>query len=503
MNTTLKKVISVIASAAFLTASSAVGVFAADGVDYKINSTYQNVDWSAYNQYKADLHGHSTASDGGQSKKETIETHYGYGFDIMALTDHGTVDSGWDTLSSNRIIRIGTVIKNGNRSVEPLFPSGITADGKKYTYENDYYRQYGEDGSAGHAMLRVPFGNEQNPTSFNNAHVNTWFVDYGHNVLGGTSDYITPIKNADELGGLSVINHPGEYSGARDEACFEDAYDMDNIHYRYVVNKFANILTSYNSCLGIDINSKGDFRTRYDRKLWDLLLQKAVPTGRNVYAIATSDSHAASIVNSGYTVMLMPELTQSALRASMENGEFFAASRYIGSREELNAWACELKEAGKGGALASELEQAVNAIYAEEAQGKQQTIYQFDENAEAPKVTGVYIDEADDTITINTRDAYMVHWVADGEFIASGNTIDLDDYSDKIGSYVRAEIIGEGGVLYSQAFTLEYDGAPQASQEKFVDFGCAASFICDGIVRLLANILEYCGIVDFIWMFIK
>ena len=61
-------------------------------------------------------------------------------------------------------------------------------------------------------MLRVPYGIENNPTSFNNSHVNSWFVDYGNGVLGGTSDYETPIKNVEELGGLSVINHPGEYT---------------------------------------------------------------------------------------------------------------------------------------------------------------------------------------------------------------------------------------------------------------------------------------------------
>ena len=57
-------------------------------------------------------------------------------------------------------------------------------------------------------MLRVPYGVENNPTSFNNAHVNSWFVDYGHKVIGGTSNYERPISNVDKLGGLSVINHP-------------------------------------------------------------------------------------------------------------------------------------------------------------------------------------------------------------------------------------------------------------------------------------------------------
>ena len=40
------------------------------------------------------------------------------------------------------------------------------------------------------------------------------------------------------------------------------------------------------------------------------------------------------------------------------------------------------------------------------------------------------------------------------------STIDLDDYSEKLGTYVRAEAFGEGGTVYTQAFVLSYDGQP-------------------------------------------
>ena len=503
MNIFVKKAISVITSTALLASCSAVAAFAAIDVDYTINSTYQDVNWSTYNQYKADLHSHSTASDGSSPKQETIEAHYSYGFDIMALTDHGTVDYGWDSTEVNRLVRAGMLIKNGKLPLGELSSSGTTADGKKYTYENDYYTQYEADGTAGNAMMRVPFGNEQNPTSFNNAHVCTWFADYGNNTVGGTSDYETPIKNVDALGGLSVINHPGEYSGARNESSIDDAYNMDNIKYKYVVNKFANLLESYPSCLGIDVNSKGDYRTRYDRKLWDILLEKVVPTGRNVFALATSDSHRVSIINSGYTIMCMPEKTADALKSCMQNGEFFAGSRYIGSKVELGSWVSELQASGKAQTLSENMLEAYNAIDAEEQNGEQDTIFQFDENAVAPKVTGVSVDENDDEITISTKDAYMVHWIADGKVIATGNSIDLDDYSDSIGSYVRAEILGEGGVLYTQAFTLEYDNAPTAESNHFYDLGAVTTVLADTVVKVLADILEKSGIISILLLLNK
>ncbi len=491
----LKKIFAVMLAMVMLATGTAVGAYAAGDVDYKINSTYANVDWSTVNQYKSDLHSHSTVSDGDQTIRQQVEKHYEHGFDIMALSDHGTVDYGWDKDTEAETIRVVLSIKEGNRPIDPLKASGTTDAGAAYTYADDYYKQYDENGNALHTMMRVPFANEQNPTSFNNAHVNTWFVDYGNDVVGGTSDYETPIRNVDKLGGLSIINHPGEYSNARDEECYEDAYDMNNIHYKYVVNKFANLLLKYDSCLGIDINSKGDGRTRFDRKLWDILLQKVVPHGRNVYAIATSDAHNPDIVNSGYTWMCMPELTTDALRACMENGEFFAASYYMGSREEIKAWASELAAAGIAPEFAAELQQTYETIVEEEKNGGQDTKFEFDQTATVPKVTGVAVNDTEDTITLSTKDAYLVHWIADGEFIATGNTIDLDDYSDKIGSYVRAEVIGEGGVIYTQAFTLEYDGAPEAEKEFFLDLGLPATLICDTLVKALAFVLRFTGII--------
>lgn len=499
----IKKVLAVMLSVVILATGTAVGAYAANDVDYTINSTYENIDWSTYNQYKADLHSHSTVSDGDQTIRQQVEKHYEHDFDIMALSDHGTVDYGWDKDTEAKTIRVVLSIKEGNRPIDPLNASGVTDAGADYTYADDYYKQYDENGNALHTMMRVPFANEHNPTSFNNAHVNTWFVDYGNDVVGGTSDYMTPIKNVDKLGGLSVINHPGEYSGARDEECYEDAYDMDNIHYQYVVNKFANLLLDYDSCIGIDINSKGDGRTRFDRKLWDILLQKVVPHGRNVYAIATSDAHNPDIVNSGYTWMVMPELTQTDLRSCMENGEFFAASYYMGSREEIKAWAAELSAAGVAPEFAAKLQATYDTIVEEEKNGGQDTKFEFDQSAAVPMITNVQVDDNADTITIGTKDAYMVHWIADGEFIATGNSIDLDDYSDKIGSYVRAEVIGEGGVIYTQAFTLEYEGAPEAEDEFFVDLGLPATLICDTIVKALAFVLRFTGIIALGNLFLK
>lgn len=491
--------------------------YAAQETDYKITNPYAEVDFGTWNQYKTDLHCHTTFSDGRCTLPETVERHYELGFDIMAITDHGTVNYGFTNQTFNQPLRLLSLIKNKGFNYGVLSESGTAANGKHYTvwtkkygkFDDEFYKQ---DGDETQTLMRVPYGNEQNPTSFNNAHVNTWFVDYGHGVVGGTSNYVVPISRVDKLGGLSIINHPGEYSDARDELYTKDAYDVNDPVYNYKINKFANILKKYRSCIGIDINSKGDHRTRFDRKLWDILLQKVVPSGRNVFAIGSTDAHSLGIVDSGYVVALMPSLTNEDLKKTLERGSFFAASKYIGNYDELIAYSRELETLGSPEALnmSALLKACADKIDAEVKQSgePQDTEFKMPETqtpdsefpsttAPPPKVKNVKVDETDDVIEIETENALLTRWIADGAALCVGNRIDLDDYSDKIGSYVRAEILGEGGIMYSQPFILDYDGAPEPEKDKpFFDWGIAVSLICDTPVKLLLYLLPLKCVLD-------
>lgn len=471
---------------AFAGAETLTDAPSASDVDYKINSTYENVDFDNVNYYKGDLHCHTTLSDGSNPLPDMVERHYELGFDILAITDHGSTFYGYTEADYVPTMKIFGLIKNGMMNDTVLSESGEAGNGNAYKVTtsaagDEYYSQTLADGSEGQAMLGVPYGNEQNPTSFNNAHVNTWFVDWGHGRLGGTSDYATPIKTIEKLGGLSVINHPGEYTNARDEESSEDAYNKDDVVYNYKITKFESLLLENKTCIGIDINSKGDHRTRYDRKLWDIMLQDVIPHGRSVYAIATSDAHNLNIVDSGYTVHLMTENTSAALKANMANGEFFAASKYVGNVDEMT----QVRDA-----LAAQNNPAAATMISllNEALEKGEKFF-AEPGTPVPTITDVSVDETEDTITVESENTLITRWIANGKVIHIGETIDLDDYSDEIGSYVRAEAYGEGGVIYTQAFTLEYEGAPEPEEIKCVDFGYVVTAICDIPVRLLLNIL--------------
>ena len=212
-----------------------------DDVDYEITNPYQNVDWDTYGQYKTDLHCHTTFSDGSNPLPEMVERHYELGFDAMTITDHGTVNRSLLSQEFNTPMTLFSLVKNGGLYDDVLSTSGIAANGNPYTVAtvdgDEFYNQ-----NSGKMMLHIPFGNEQNPTSFNNAHVNSFFVDYGDGLVGGTSNYLSTIKNVHERGGLTIINHPGEYTNARDELYTEDAYNREDAVYNYKIQRFINFI---------------------------------------------------------------------------------------------------------------------------------------------------------------------------------------------------------------------------------------------------------------------
>lgn len=487
----MKKFLSVLLSLVMVLSVGVCAFAAESDIDYNINDVYGDVDWATYNAYKADLHSHSNASDGDNTLKEMVERHYELGFDIHALSDHGTTNYSWTVNNSyDPTIKLIMMVKEGKSLLEILEESGTAANGNAYTVEtvngDDYYTQ-----ENGHSMLRVPFANEQNPTSLNNAHVNTWFVDWGHGRLGGTSDYESVISAVDELGGVSVINHPGEYTNARDELLTEDAYDKDDMTYGYYIKKFENLLMNYDSCLGIDINSKGDSRTRFDRKLWDIMLTDLAPAGRNVYAIASTDAHNLKIVDSGYVMALMAENTSADLKECLLSGNFFAQSCYCGNVDELQAYSAALlaSENETAKALGADMKAVADKSLEEIANGEKGSQYRFAEGATCVTVNEIAVDNEEDSITINADDALYIRWISDGKVVAEGNSIDLDE-CENIGSYVRAEIISEGAVTYTQAFLLEYDGMPEANvPADFTDVDAPMLAFVDNIVRALGKMI--------------
>ena len=93
----MKKVLSVLLSTILILQVFGLCLsVSADETEYTISNPYEDVDWSTWKGYKAQLHCHTNASDGFQTIGEALEDYYALDYDIVAITDHGTTNEGWD-----------------------------------------------------------------------------------------------------------------------------------------------------------------------------------------------------------------------------------------------------------------------------------------------------------------------------------------------------------------------------------------------------------------------
>lgn len=370
--------------------------------DYTITDPYETVDWDTWGQYKAALHCHTNASDGAPSIAECVEEHYRLGFDILAISDHAVIGKQWDEVPD--MVPLYRLFKyERTKMADPV----VLTAGRRQEILNGVGRD-------GRGMLEVTGVCEANgATPINDCHINTLWSTYGQAKMGLYGDYETVAEAAEKEGGLSFLDHTGEYVGCED--------DEARASEPYYVNKFANIFLNYPSCVAFDVNSGKNNRTRYDIDLWDNILQLTLPKGRNVSCITFSDGHLLDEYDRAFTMMLMPENTVEDFRACLESGAWFSVGRF--ARKDLGE--------------------------------------EFEGTGAPPRVDRITVDNENDTVSFEGGEFTCVKWISDGKVIAEGTdctAIDLNDFSDEeIGQYVRFQITGPGGILYSQAFPVACD----------------------------------------------
>ena len=361
--------------------------------DYKIKNPYQTVNWDTWRQYRAQLHAHTLYSDGEMSMTDVVEAYYAHGYDILAVTDHGVVHTGWDrphrmipVIGFNRYLKRGLV-----HPMEEKRCAEISAGADR----------------GGKGMLDVKSGIELNALTMRKNHVNGFFCGWGQNVLGKEEDYETAIAQTEKAGGISFINHPGDFLAAgKDRARIEDWSSL---------SVFTDPLLKHPSCVGIEVFNCRDVPTRHDRALWDKLLMYCIPRGRNIWAFSNDDSHAPSHIGLTAEMIWMPDLSEGALRKAMENGTFFACSRI--AREELGE--------------------------------------SFVGSGDYAVVRRIDVDEAHGVIAVSAEHCDAIEWISNGIVIASGPRFHLAEHEDDLGCYVRFRIRNAGGLLLSQPFILD------------------------------------------------
>lgn len=420
MKSNIKKVIALALCISVLFSLTSM-VYAADDIkgqyDYTITSPYDTVDWDNYKQYKASLHSHTDASDADQSIADSVKKHYDLGYQILAISDHAVLGKRWDEVPQTvPIYRFFKFSRTGMRD-----PIVLTSEEREAiingTYESAERDALAEQlGYELGGMMEITGSCEANgATPINDCHINTFGCTSVQAKMGVYGDFESVVRDCDKEGGFSFLDHVGEYVGRNDE-------DEWRAYEPYYANKFANIFLDYDSCVAFDVNS-----TKFDSVIWDQILQLTIPQGRNVPGIAFSDSHDIEDNDWAFTMMLMPELTEEAFEDCMRSGAWFSVGRvdtyYLG--DDFN---------GTGNL--------------------------------PPAVSRVYVDNDTDTISFDGSEFDNVQWISNGKIIAQGKgltSLDLNEYEDELGCYVRFQITGPGGILYSQPFVTMADGVEYTS----------------------------------------
>ncbi len=445
-----KKVMSLVTLAAFTVSmffGGAVYSSAEDGEkNYIIDNPYADIDWETWGNYKTQLHSHTNASDGYLTVEEYVEMHYAADYDIVALTDHGTLNLGWNKVPET--VPIMRLVKKERTQMADIIPLNEetyqsylngTAEKRDYTTEDGYTLTRTKT----NGMLDVPLGNELNmATPVADCHLTGYFAEYGQGLAGVFGDYETPSKGVKEAGGISFLSHVGEFVYTDKDSADHVGKKVDD----YYANKFARLfIDNAGSSLGMGINSATDAHTRCDRILYDQILQKTIPNGVVPWCNTFADSHNENAVNDAYTMTWMENFTMEDFRESLEKGQFFSISHYSNG-VELDG----IPE------MPGFVEQDVYDTKS----------YWLDNT---PNVTRLTVDEENDTITVEGVNFDRVVWVSDGnviqrnEGITDGKaTLDLHADSFLNGNepnlYVRFYLTGENGICYSQPLVLNVEG---------------------------------------------
>lgn len=357
---------------------------------YTIVSPYENVDWEEFGQYKADFHAHSTNSDGGNLTKDMVEDHYAKGFDILAMTDHNYLTKSWDQTAKGPM----------DKARYDEIIAGVDRDGK--------------------GMIDIYNSNEQSRTD----HINSFWADFNNNSGATMASTNETVEN---LGGITHINHPGRYTGG--SAGGEKGIAASN--NPATIQKYVDLFAAYDSCVGMEIVNKIDNESRSDRVLWDNILKEMMPEGRFVWGFSNDDTHSLNATGYSWNMMLMPSLSQEDTRTAMENGAFYAVSR-VSRPDGINA------TLPNGDAMPGS--------------GNTNTLYLLEQDT--PSISNIEVIEEDNAIVIDGDDYDEIEWIADGVVIATGETLDLNDYENEINSYVRAQLKNDTGIAFTQPFSV-------------------------------------------------
>ncbi len=489
MKRTVKVFASILAIVLLMsTISVAFSAYAVDGNiigDYSftvVDNPYENIDWDSetLHAFKSSTHAHTVRSDADIELDDTIWYHYQKGYELLCLTDHGTVN-GVEIKFNGNIV--GATEANGVNCGWTRDQDRCAVYGYQYFVHGDIDEILDSDyiniinganvGSrpttlveAKRGMFNMPLGNEANGISSNKCHVNLYGRSYSHGSTRADTYPTNIVKESYNNGSFSRINHVGEWAGGNDDPGVYNASwvnDFVAIFQQYCPNRnysesekstwesydYATGEVFKRGVIGIELVNTSDNRTKNDRELvYDASLKILAPQGINMYGFCEDDSHEESDVDRNAQYFLVNDGTASSpadeayydsvygegasygytgdIRNSMTNGEFFASSKNSKRTYEL----------GDG----------------------------FSATGDYPGINNFEIDTETNQLIIGVNNANKARIVADAKILDTKNlnqsadyqtvVFDLNAYESQINSYVRLYFTGDGGITYMQPILL-------------------------------------------------
>lgn len=400
--------------------------------EYIIFNPYESVDFSSSTHYKANLHTHTTQSDGDNSVQDVI-VHYALvgGYHILALTDHNRNTWPWST-----------------------WLAGYTPD--YVTSSSAYYPTLGQ------GVLAVS-GNEPS----RNHHHGSLLNDYAGNGanLDESFQYIS------DNNGVSLFYHPGRYTNPNN-AYYEQNWTA--YWYNEYFDTYRDILLGmevYNcgNRYGPTIGYKGDVAW------WDLV-NSLRDADDLVWGFSNDDMHNLSYhAFRNYQHFLMNELTEEELRMAMQNGAFyfsyepFGASRVSSGLTLLNISPFQNRNSilftmQKNRVFTTYLNQFTTYnvdnkyttridifdIFSNEFANHNTSFLRYGQ-AKTPKITSIDVDET--IITIQATPSRLILWFDNqSRIVGTGSSFDVSGIDS---NFVRAVACNIFGRTYTQPFGIK------------------------------------------------
>ncbi len=386
---------------------------------------YEKVNWSSFEHHKAALHVHTIQSDGSHTVDEVVRTYRDAGFTVLAITDH---DWNYPKVTWDPDLKAPSYPKDPKPANYPANPTWPWTD-------------YGGPDPEELGMVGI----QANELTFRH-HINSYFSNYGiwYERTGRAAPYggivdeegneiweDDQLNDIKDKGGLGIINHPSTL----DEYGWWERKPLE-----WYVERFRNHSADY--LLGIEVTNveagtvdKMQELIKYDLGLWDQLLARFMPE-RPVWGFGVDDMHVFYATPAwnwkpvdAYTVFIIDELTEAAVRDAMVNGQFY----FVKSTRLINI--------------------------------------QEDDMSVFPVIERIEVNEDAGTITIAASDYDQIKWISApesletledyktsnqpwslGRVVHEGETLDINS-SPHIKNFVRAELIRTEGEITYRTFT--------------------------------------------------